>query len=216
MSEIIEKTIEFVKRELSDSEGGHDWWHCYRVWGMSKKIAESEDVKMEVVELAALLHDIADSKFYDGNEEVGPQKAYDFLTSMGVDENIKNEVIDIIRKISFKNKASVLEKSKALQIVQDADRLDAIGAIGIARAFNYGGYKNRSLYNPDIKPNLNMSKEEYKNTTAPTINHFYEKLLLLKDMMNTKKAKQIAENRHRFMQVYLEQFYKEWETEDFE
>jgi uncharacterized protein len=159
-----------------------------------------------------LLHDIADSKFNGGDEEIGPQKAGDFLESIGVEANIINEVRLIIKNLSYKASLGKIDYfSKELNVVQDADRLDAIGAIGIARAFTYGGFKNRVLYDPSIQPNLNMTKEEYKNTTAPTINHFYEKLLLLKDLMKTETGKKMAQQRHDFMLVYLDQFYQEWE-----
>ena len=210
--DLIESTIKFVKDELANAEGGHDWWHIYRVWQTSKHIAQQEKVDIFIVELGALLHDIADSKFNDGDEEVGPQKAADFLLSLGVNANIIVHVENIIRHISFKsgNQAQAF-KSPELDVIQDADRLDAIGAIGIARAFNYGGHKNRVMHNPDILVNLNMTREEYKKSTAPTINHFYEKLLLLKDRMNTKTGKEMAASRHLFMEQYLEQFYSEWE-----
>lgn len=210
---IIEKTIEFVKKTLQGAEAGHDWSHIERVYKNAIQIAQgSNDINILVVELGALLHDIADSKFHNGDESIGPKIAREFLELHQVDENVIREVINIIENISFKNTKDKTKKytSKELQIVQDADRLDAIGAIGIARAFNYGGFKNRELYNPQIQPNLNMSKEEYKNAKAPTINHFYEKLLLLKDKMNTPKGRELAEERHRFMEVFLEQFYKEW------
>lgn len=210
---IIEKTIEFVKQKLQGAEAGHDWFHIERVYKNAVQIAQdSNDIKILVIELGALLHDIADSKFHNGDESVGPKIAREFLQMHQVDENVIREVVSIIENISFKNTKNNTNKytSKELQIVQDADRLDAIGAIGIARAFNYGGFKNRELYNPLVKPNLNMSKEEYKNSKAPTINHFYEKLLLLKDKMNTQKGRELAEERHRFMEVFLEQFYKEW------
>jgi len=211
---IIQQTVEFVKRTLADAEGGHDWWHIWRVWQLSKKIAETEDASLFVVELGALLHDIADSKFHNGNEELGPQKAREFLTSVGVEETEIRHVENIISHISFKggNEAQQF-RSTELDVVQDADRLDAMGAIGIARTFNYGGFKNRELYNPEMKPNLNMTKAEYKQSTAPTLNHFYEKLLLLKDRMNTPTGKQMAEQRHRFMESYLNEFYKEWNGE---
>jgi uncharacterized protein len=214
MHSIIPKTIDFVKHTLQDAEAGHDWWHILRVWNNAKLISQTEKADMLVVELAALLHDIADSKFHGGNEEIGPQVAGDFLRSIAVEDSVIDHVQQIIRNISFK--ASFGERkfqSKELEIVQDADRLDAMGAIGIARAFTYGGYKNRELYNPDIKPALNMSKEEYKNSIAPTINHFYEKLLLLKDKMNTPTGHRIAEERHQFMLTYLEQFNYEWNGE---
>lgn len=180
--ELIESTIKFVKDELANAEGGHDWWHIYRVWQTAKHIAEHEDVDLFIVELGALLHDIADSKFNDGDEDIGPKKAVEFLSSMNLDTSTIVHVENIIRHISFKGgnqKQSF--NSPELDVIQDADRLDAIGAIGIARAFNYGGHKNREMHNPDIPVNLNMSREEYQKNTTPTINHFYEKLLLLKD-----------------------------------
>lgn len=209
---LIEKTIRFVKKTLQDAEGGHDWWHIQRVWQNAKNIAIHERVNVQVVELAALLHDIADSKFYNGDETVGPSMAREFLTSQQVDDSIIQHVIAIIENVSFKGgKEQRTFSSIELDVVQDADRLDAIGAIGIARTFNYGGFKNREIYNPNIPPNLEMTKEEYKKSTAPTINHFYEKLLLLKDKMNTDTGKKLAEERHQFMEQYLEQFYKEWD-----
>lgn len=214
--EIVDLTIAFVKETLKGAEGGHDWFHIQRVFNNSLLIAKNEEVDDLVVSLGALLHDIADAKFYNGDETVGPRMATDFLISIAVNQKIIDHVIQIIENISFK---SSLEKnterftSPELQVVQDADRLDAIGAIGIARAFNYGGFKNRELYNPDILPNLNMTKEEYKKSTAPTINHFHEKLLLLKDKMNTQTGKKLAENRHQFMLNYLEQFSKEANAE---
>ncbi|TZF85867.1 HD domain-containing protein (plasmid) [Pedobacter sp. BS3] len=212
--DIIDKTVVFVKQELQHAESGHDWWHIQRVWNNARHIAFYEKVDLLVVELAALLHDIADGKFHDGNEDIGPQKAGEFLQSMDVDSTIIQHVQQIIRNMSFKaSLGTVTFHSKELEVVQDADRLDAMGAIGIARAFTYGGYKNRELYNPGIKPDLKMSKEAYKSSTAPTINHFYEKLLLLKDRMNTATAKLLAEERHRFMECYLEQFYAEWKGE---
>ncbi|AMR30660.1 phosphohydrolase [Mucilaginibacter sp. PAMC 26640] len=209
-ADIIEKTTAFVQETLQNAEGGHDWWHIQRVHINAQKLAQTEACDLLVVELAALLHDIADSKFHNGDEEIGPRTAGDFLTAIGVDEPIVVHVQQIIRHMSFKASFDkVTFHSPELAIVQDADRLDAIGAIGIARAFTYGGFKNREIYNPELKPNLNMSKEEYKNTTAPTINHFYEKLLLLKDKMNTATGKQMALQRHEFMETYLDQFYSE-------
>ena len=209
---IILKTVEFVKQTLAGAEGGHDWWHIYRVWKLAKHIAATENANLFVVELGALLHDIADSKFNDGNEEAGPRKAREFLNSLGVEESIIMHVENIITHISFKGgNESQSFKSPELDIVQDADRLDAIGAIGIARTFNYGGFKNREIYNPEIKPNLHMSKEEYKQSSAPTLNHFYEKLLLLKDRMNTQTGRKMAVERHRFMETFLDEFYNEWE-----
>ncbi|MFA8434114.1 MAG: HD domain-containing protein [Marinifilaceae bacterium] len=211
---IIDKTISFVQAELENAEGGHDWWHILRVWKTARKIAETEKVDPFVVELGALLHDIADSKFHNGNEDIGPMVAANFLESIGVTTDINHHVQLIISNISFKGGNQEQQfQSPELDVIQDADRLDAIGAIGIARTFNYGGYKNREIYNPNISPKMDMSKEEYKNSTAPTINHFYEKLLLLKDRMNTATGKKMAQERHQFMENYLEQFYQEWEGE---
>jgi uncharacterized protein len=209
---LIEQTAAYVRQTLQQAEGGHDWWHILRVWNNAKLIAKTEPADILVVELAALLHDIADSKFHGGNEEIGPQTAVAFLQSLQVEPAVISHVENIIRHVSFKSSFDGnLFHSPELAVVQDADRLDAIGAIGIARAFNYGGHKGREMHNPEIMPNLNMSKEEYKNTTAPTINHFYEKLLLLKDKMNTATARKLAEGRHQYMQGFLEQFYEEWE-----
>lgn len=212
---IIEATKKFVKATLADAEGGHDWFHTLRVYNNALLIAKNEEVDEFVVAIGAILHDVADSKFHDGDESLGPKIAREFLFKHNVDSLVIEHVINIIENISFKKTLEKTElfSSPELDVIQDADRLDAIGAIGIARCFNYGGYKNRILYDPDIKPNLNMSKEEYKNSNSPTINHFYEKLLLLKDKMNTKTGKQLAQNRHRFMQAYLEQFYAEWNGE---
>lgn len=212
-SKIIENTINFVKTELQNAEGGHDWFHIERVFKNAVLISKDESVDVFVVSLAALLHDIADSKFHNGNEAIGPKKASDFLRQQQVNVKTQKHVINIIKHLSFKNS---LERktpkftSKELEVVQDADRLDAIGAIGIARCFNFGGFKNRSIYNPEILPKLNLSKEAYKNSDAPSINHFYEKLLLLKDQMNTETGKKIALERHRFMELFLQQFYDEW------
>jgi uncharacterized protein len=209
--DLINLTVQFVKESLQGAESGHDWWHMERVWNNAILLSKTEDVDHFIVELAALLHDIADSKFHNGDEEIGPNKAGDFLKSIGIEDNQIIHIQQIIRNMSFKSSLGTLSfTSKEMEVVQDADRLDAIGAIGIARAFTYGGFKNRELYNPEIPPALNMSKEEYKSSKAPTINHFYEKLLLLKDKMNTKTGLRIAEERHQFMLSYLEQFYNEW------
>lgn len=211
-AELITKTAAYTEQTLRQAESGHDWWHILRVWNNAKHIAQTEPCNLLVVELAALLHDIADSKFHNGDENIGPETAGAFLQSQGASPEVIEHVQQIIRHMSFKaGFDAVMFRSKELEIVQDADRLDAIGAIGIARAFSYGGFKGREMYNPGIAPNLNMSKEEYKNSTAPTINHFYEKLLLLTDKMNTPTARQMAQERHRFMETYLEQFYAEWD-----
>ena len=211
---IIDKTIQFVKQKLENAEGGHDWFHIERVYKNALLIAKEEDCNLIVVQLGALLHDIADSKFHDGDETIGPKTARFFLEKENVEEATIQHVIDIIENISFKG--GNFEKkftSKELEIVQDADRLDALGAIGIARTFNYGGFKNRALYNPEILPNLTMTKEEYKNSESPTLNHFYEKLLLLKDKMNTQTGKKIALERHVYMENFLSQFLAEWNGE---
>ena len=211
-SQLLESTVSFVKEELSGAEGGHDWFHIERVYKNALLISKTEKVDSLVVSLGALLHDIADSKFHQGDETIGPKKAREFLLSENVSEEVIIHVIQIIENISFKGgHKNQTFFSDELSVVQDADRLDAIGAIGIARCFNYGGFKNRKLYDPDLKPNLKMTPSEYKNSTAPTINHFYEKLLLLKDKMNTKTGKQIAEDRHHYMEGFLKQFYGEWE-----
>tara|TARA_R110002096_G_scaffold121948_5_gene263926 strand:- start:22301 stop:22957 length:657 start_codon:yes stop_codon:yes gene_type:complete len=213
--QIIENTISFVKETLKDAEGGHDWFHIERVYKNALLISKDENVDEFIVSLGALLHDIADAKFYDGDETVGPRIARKFLENQQVEASVIIHIENIIKYISFKSSLSLGDKfsSPELDVIQDADRLDAIGAIGIARCFNYGGFKNRTLYNPEIAPNVNMTKEEYKKSDAPTINHFYEKLLLLKDKMNTSTAKKIAEERHLFMETFLQQFYAEWNGE---
>lgn len=212
---LIDNTILFVKKQLQHAEGGHDWFHIERVYKNALLIAQSEECNLTVVKLAALLHDIADSKFHNGDENIGPKTARNFLEQENVDETTIAHVVAIIENISFKGgNVTKTFYSKELDIVQDADRLDAIGAIGIARTFNYGGFKNRPLYDPAIQPQMNMNKEEYKNSSAPTLNHFYEKLLLLKDKMNTETGKKIALARHQFMERFLAQFYSEWEGQN--
>ncbi|WP_316746520.1 HD domain-containing protein [Pedobacter gandavensis] len=212
MEVLLEKTIAFVKKTLAGAEAGHDWFHIERVYKNALLINLTEKGDELIVAMAALLHDIADPKFNDGDEEIGPQMAGDFLTELGLDPEQIDHVQKIIRNLSYKaSLGTVTFQSKELDIVQDADRLDAIGAIGIARAFTYGGYKNRVLYDPEIAADMHMSKEVYKNSSSPTINHFYEKLLRLKDLMKTGTGKEIAAQRHDFMLLYLDHFYKEWE-----
>jgi len=211
-SKVIQATKAFVQSELKDAEGGHDWFHIERVYKNALLLARDEEVNLEIVSLGALLHDIADSKFHQGNENVGPQTARKFLESLHVQDFVIEHVVKIIENISFKGGNIKQEfTSPELDVIQDADRLDAMGAIGIARTFNYGGFKNRKIYDPSIAPKLNMSKEEYKKGENPTINHFYEKLLLLKEKMNTVTGKKLAQKRHEFMEHFLEQFYTEWE-----
>lgn len=214
MTQLIEKTISFVKEKLHGAEAGHDWFHIERVLKLSRKIAETENCSQEVVELSALLHDIADSKFHHGDENLALKISRDFLESQNVSEDIIQQVLFIIKNISFKNRGEVPEEIPIeLKIVQDADRIDAIGAIGIARTFNFGGFKNNLMYDPNLPPKLNMTKEEYKKNEGTTINHFYEKLLLLKDLMNTAKGKELAQERHDFMLKFLDEFYREWRVE---
>ncbi len=211
---LIENTVTFVKEKLEGAEAGHDWFHIERVWKLSLKIAENEKADSEVLQLGALLHDIADPKFHDGDETLALKISRDFLESQNVSEEIIDQVLFIIQNISFKNRGEAPEHlSIELQIVQDADRLDAIGAIGVARTFNFGGFKNNLMYHPDISPKVGMSKEEYKKSEGTTINHFYEKLLLLKDLMNTETAKKIASERHVFMLKFLEEFDREWNVQ---
>jgi len=213
-NDIIQKTVEYIKQEFSDDSSGHDWWHIYRVWKNAITLCRHEKADAFVVELAALLHDLDDWKFNEAEDET-PHRAKAWMESCGIDSQIIGKICEIIMHISYKG-AQVENKMKSLEgfIVQDADRLDAIGAIGIGRAFAYGGYKNRPMYDPEALNQMHASFEEYKNSKSATINHFYEKLLLLKNMMNTATAKQIAEQRHEVMLRFLDQFMNEWEGRD--
>lgn len=208
--EVIKLVADEVKEKFKNDGTGHDWWHIYRVWQMALKISEHEKADLYVVQLSALLHDIADWKYHDGDDTVGPKKAREILEKYKVADNVIDQVVEIIADLSFKG-AGVKTKMKTIEgmIVQDADRLDAIGAIGIARTFAYGGYKNNLMYDPEIKPVIHNTKEEYFKSVGTTINHFYEKLLLLKDLMNTDAAKQIALQRHEFMEEFLKNFYND-------
>jgi len=210
-STLILKTRDFVENQLAGDGSGHDWWHIFRVWNTARTLADAEGAHRPTVELSALLHDIADWKFHDGDEEAGPRKARQWLTGIGADPALVDAVGEIISTLSYKG-AGVETPMQTLEgkVVQDADRLDAIGAMGIARAFAYGGHKNRLIYHPDEPPVLHQSFEDYKNNRGHTINHFYEKLLLLKNRMNTPTGKSLAEERHRFMEIYLQQFFREW------
>lgn len=215
MNNIVEKTTAFVKQQLEDAESGHDWFHTERVYKMAVKIQRKEGGNLQVISLAALLHDVADPKFHDGDEELALKISEAFLQSQNIGADELHQILHIIRYMSFKNRAEVQDRVPLeLQIVQDADRLDAIGAIGIARTFNFGGFKNNRMYDPAILPNLNMDKEQYKKSASPTINHFYEKLLLLKNLINTNTAKAIAEDRHEFMVEFLNRFLYEWNEGD--
>jgi len=214
-SRFAEATEQYVKTELATAEAGHNWDHINRVRSMALHISNFEPVDKEIVELASLLHDIADSKFHNGNENLGPDKAGAFLSGLDLDPKSREHVVEIIRHISFKGGHEGSFYSPELGVVRDADRLDAIGAIGIARTFHFGGFFNRELYNPAIPPNLGMSKEQYKSSTAPTLNHFYEKLFLLKNRLHTDEAKRIAEKRHQLMETFVKQFLEEWNAADF-
>lgn len=210
---IINTTIEFVKETLAEAEGGHDWYHIERVWKTARYIRKLEDEgDLLTIELASLLHDISDAKFNGGDDEKGSRMAFDFLAMQGVEPEKLEHIRDIIQHVSFKggfpqDHISSIE----FQIVQDADRLDAIGAIGIARAFNYGGFKNRPIHNPGKALQVYQDSKAYHLSDAPTINHFYEKLLKLKDLMNTQNGKKIAEERHNYMLEFLDRFYSEWD-----
>ncbi|WP_205694275.1 HD domain-containing protein [Clostridium manihotivorum] len=214
MRDIIIKTADMLKERFEGEGSGHDWWHIYRVWQNAKNIAEYEKCDKEIVELAALLHDIADWKFNDGDEKAGSRVARQWLREQDAEEEVIVRVCEIIDNVTFKG-AKVTNNMQSIEgmIVQDADRLDAIGAVGIGRAFAYGGFKGREMYNPKVAHQLHDSFEAYKNSESNTINHFYEKLLFLKDMMNTKRGRELAEGRHEFMEQFLERFYKEWDGE---
>ena len=211
--EIINETIEYFKENFSGEGTGHDWFHIQRVWKLSKNIAKKEgELDMFVVEMGALLHDIADHKFHDGDENIGTEKAAEYLSKYNIEEMPKNKIVEIVKEISFKGmRVPTKMSTKEGEVVQDADRLDAIGAIGVARTFAYGGSKNREIYNPLVKPVCHTSFAAYKVSTAPTINHFYEKLLTLKDRMNTNTGKKEAIRRHEFMESFLQNFYQDWE-----
>ena len=208
---LIEKTRLYVEKEMADDASGHDWWHIYRVWSLAKKMAETESADLTIVELSALLHDIADWKFNGGDESAGPKQAAKWLGNIKADPQLIDPVCEIITTLSYKG-AGVNTSMRTIEgkVVQDADRLDAIGAMGIARTFAYGGNNNRLIYHPAEPPVMHQSFEDYKQNTGHTINHFYEKLLLLKDRMNTQSAKKLAEKRHLFMENYLDRFFKEW------
>jgi uncharacterized protein len=212
-TEIVEKTEQFVREVLSNAEGGHDWFHILRVRNLAMRIGRTEDVDLYTVELGALLHDIADYKFHDGDVDLGPKKAVDFLNRLDCDTDVVEHVEQIIRNISYRGGRETTFQSRELDVLRDADRLDAIGAIGIARTFNYGGFKNRPLYDPSIPPVEEHTESSYTNSTAPTLNHFYEKLLRLKDTLQTEEGRRIAEDRHAYMQEYVERFLAEWRGE---
>ncbi len=211
-TDVIGQTADYVREAMQGDSSGHDWWHIYRVWQNSLYLAAREGADVTVVQLAALLHDVGDWKFYDGDESVGPRLAREWLERLGVDEGVTGQVCAIIADLSFKG-AGVQAARLTLegQVVQDADRLDAIGAIGIARAFAYGGAKGREMHDPAAAPVIHSSFEQYKNSRGTTINHFHEKLVLLKDRLNTEAARRLAADRHAFMLEFLRRFEAEWD-----
>jgi len=213
--EIIEQTVKHLQQEFANEGTGHDWYHIERVWKLSRKIAEKEgNNDLFIVEMGALLHDIADHKFHGGDDSIGPKVAREFLSQFTLKKQEIDQIAEIVKEISFKGAGVPTPmSSNEGKIVQDADRLDAIGAIGIARTFAYGGSKNRPIYDPNVKPICHTSFAAYKTSTAPTINHFYEKLLTLRDKMNTTTAKIEAERRHAFMEDFLRNFYTDWEAQ---
>lgn len=209
---ILDRTADFVREKLAGDSSGHDWFHVLRVWKTARRLAEDEAADLFVVELAALLHDVADWKFHDGDESAGPRAAREWLTAQGVDEETIDHVARIIGEVSFKGAGvATPARSTEAQIVQDADRLDAIGAIGIARAFAYGGSRGRAMYDPAVPPQEHASFAAYKKNSGPTLNHFYEKLLLLRERMNTASGRRLADERHAFMQEFLRRFLAEWD-----
>ena len=213
--EIIEHTVNYLQQEFANESTGHDWYHIERVWKLSKKIATKEgNNDLFIVEMGALLHDIADHKFHGGDDSIGPKVAQEYLSQFSLENNEVEKIVAIVKEISYKGAGVPTPmSSNEGKIVQDADRLDAIGAIGIARTFAYGGSKNRPIYDPNIKPICHTSFAAYKTSTAPTINHFYEKLLTLRDKMNTPTAKIEAERRHDFMEEFLRNFYTDWDAQ---
>lgn len=210
----IQKTIDFIREHFEQESSGHDWWHVYRVWQLAKKIAVKEKADLFKVEMAALLHDLDDWKLVD-QQVTSQSNAESWMNKIDVETQGQQDILEIIEEVSFKG-AGVETRPSTIEakVVQDADRLDAIGAIGIARTFAYGGHKNRLIYDPEVKPEMHENFSAYQKSTAPTINHFYEKLLLLKDRMNTTTARQLAEKRHQFMETFLDQFFQEWNVSD--
>jgi uncharacterized protein len=213
-SVIIQKTADYVCDVLADDATGHDWWHIHRVRQLALRIGRDEEANLFVVELAALLHDIADWKFHDGDETLGPRRASAWLAGQGVDPTTIDHVAEIVARVSFKG-AGVATPMRSLEgnVVQDADRLDALGAIGIARTFAYGAHAGNPIHTPDAAPVQHESFAAYKSAKGTTINHFYEKLLLLADRMNTDTGRVLAKQRHAFMEQFLERFFAEWDGE---
>jgi len=213
--EVLKNAEKKIGEVLGHDTSGHDLWHIKRVVALSRMIGKQEGGDLFLIELAAWLHDIADHKYHNGDHSAGPREARKWMESQNLSEKTIKQVVTIIEEISFKG-SEVKTPMSTLEgkVVQDADRLDAIGAIGIARTFAYGGSKGHAMYEPDIKPVFHSDFESYKKSKAPVINHFYEKLLLLKELINTETGRQLADERHRFMEGFLEQFYKEWGVVD--
>jgi uncharacterized protein len=207
---IIEKTEQYVRSLLENDAGGHDWWHIERVRRIGVSLAKKEHADEYIVEMAALLHDVADEKIA-GSEEKGFKIVSEWLDQMQLTNREKEQIHDVISSVSFKGGHGKKPNTIEGMVVQDADRLDAIGAIGIARTFMYAGNRGHLMYDPDLPYREKMTKEEYRQGRSTAINHFYEKLLKLKDLMNTESAKQMASERHEFMEQFLQQFYKEWD-----
>lgn len=212
--DLISATAQHVKNAMLGESSGHDWWHVYRVWQLAIRIGREEGADLTVVQLGALLHDIADWKAHDGDTEIGPKVAREWLERCEVDPRVIDHVAELIGTGSFRGAGVAdVHRTKEAQVVQDADRLDAIGAIGIARTFAYGGANGRAMYDPGVPPQFHDSADRYLRSPSPTINHFHEKLLLLKDRMNTDCGRRIAEGRHRYMEEYLVRFGQEWNGE---
>lgn len=213
-SRLVARVAEHIKAKFLAETSGHDWHHINRVWRLARQIAEKEDANQEVAELGALVHDIADWKFHGGDDSVGPREAERLLKEEGASPEVIEQVVDIVATISFKG-AGVQPEMRTMEgkCVQDADRLDAIGAIGIARCFAYGGHAGRLMYEPDVPPVMHATAEEYKASKGHSVNHFYEKLFLLKDRMNTSTGRALAEERHQYMEEFVRRFLEEWGTE---
>ena len=210
-SSLVSRVAARIKAKFSDESSGHDWHHIHRVWQLARQIGEAEGADLDVVQLAALVHDIADWKFHGGDDSVGPREARRLLAEEGTSARVIDQVVEIVSTISYKG-ACVATPMRSLEgkCVQDADRLDAIGAIGIARCFAYGGHAGRLMYDPDVPPVMHATAEQYKAAKSHSLNHFYEKLFFLKDRMNTATGKSLAEQRHQFMEDFVEQFLTEW------
>ena len=210
--EQISHTADFIRKEFSKEGSGHDWWHIYRVWQNARKILSYEHADAEVVQLAVLLHELPDEKLFEGGKEQGIRRSREWLNALDVPEEKVNQIEEILRRCSFRDSIDdTAEPSQELAIVRDADRLDALGAIGIARCFTFNGYKGNMTYDPDNPPNTELNKEEYQKDNSPAINHFYEKLFRLKDLMHTEQGRAMAEHRHQYMEQFIDEFFQEWE-----